>query len=494
MRKIRLIYLVTTLGAIDAQVEVAVHRGANRHAPENTLQAGKIAVVLDGDYLEIDVRENVEGIFFNFHDKTLDRTTDGSGAFFERTVSEIEDLDAGSWYRHGWKGTKVPTVEQIVKELKGEIKFYFDFKAGNLQKFVELIKDWGIAGDCFFNLKETDIPILDEEGLKFKVNVSNLGELMEAHTKWKPPIVEVRAQHLSKRLVDAAHDRGIKVMAYVPGDQVEAYKHCLRFDIDMINLDNPDLFKSLEDSNAMENTMWVAHRGGVVSDSITEYNPEGIQMLSDRNYYGAEVDIWETADGELIVHHNKNLKDVFGVDLNVASATLAELRSHVSLLGGYHLMTLSEYLNLLPEDFVIMADIKTNGRDRSAQFYANLKADISARHDFENCLFIDDEAREPYWGEARFGVRIKELPELYEQWRNGEDVACHFFLFDHGNRLSAEAVRLAQLMSLEVVPSVNTFHYRMENPILSGLRDIANLKKLGVRVFQIDSVYDSFLD
>ncbi len=137
-----------------------------------------------------------------------------------------------------------------------------------------------------------------------------------------------------------------------------------------------------------------------------------------------------------------------------------------------------------------MPDIKVPESERNDNFYALLQNSIEKRHDLQQCVFIDQGARKVYWNKARFSVRVAELPDIHEKWRAGEEVASHYFLFDHGNRLHPEAVRLAQAMSLEIIPSVNTFHYDRENPKLSGLRDIEHLRKLGVRIFQIDSVYD----
>ncbi|MBX2815832.1 MAG: hypothetical protein KTR24_07535 [Saprospiraceae bacterium] len=471
-----------------SQIEVAVHRGANRHAPENTWAAAYLAIEHGGDYLEIDVRENEEGIFYDFHDSSLDRTTGSTGSFATLTHSQIEKLDVGAWYRHEFTGARVPRVDSLVQQLKGKIKFYFDFKSGDIERFFDLVDAWGISDQCFFNQPDALIPIVAKSGLPYKVNVSNTEELKKAKARWNPPIVEVRTHDLTKDLIDSAHAMGTKVMAYVPGDQITLWRKCLEFDIDMINLDCPQRFREME-AGRTSLPQWIAHRGGVVSDTVPEYSLASIEMCTTRGYHGVEFDLWQSMDGELFVHHDETLQRYFGKVDKVNELTSEELRVLKGQHGAY-VPTLGQYLAALPQDMDLMVDIKVPPEDRSDQFYATLRSSIEERHDLRRCLFIDQEARRHYWKLARFGVRIHELQDVYAEWQKGEDIACHYFLFDHGNRLNAESVRLAQHMSMEVIPSVNVFHYRQENALFGGRRDIQVLRELGVTTFQIDSTYD----
>ncbi|GAA5222083.1 glycerophosphodiester phosphodiesterase family protein [Membranihabitans marinus] len=484
-----LLFLLILTEAVQSQdIEVAVHRGGNRWAPENTLPAAHFAASLGGDYLEIDVRQNKEGIFFNFHDDTVDRTTDGSGDFYSKTYDEIKALDAGSWFRHSFAGIQVPTVKEVVDELKGKIKFYFDFKYGDIEEFIELIREWGVAEDCFFTLQPKDLAVVHRAGLDFKVNVSTVEELIAAHDQWNLSLVEVRAHDLSDELLLAAHQRNVKVMVYVPGDQYTLYRHCLQYDIDRINLDNPDVFRYMEKNDGKyPEPQYIMHRGGIVNHQWTEYHPHGIQAAIDRQVGGLEFDIRETNDGHLVVHHDASLKKIFGVDKWLADLSLKELKELTSIKGNYNILTLDEYLSLLPSDILLMPDLKAEYRDR--EFYEKLQTALEKRHSLSNCVFIKDEARDYFWGKARFKVLTDEIPRLYEEWRAGKDVACHYFLFDNGNRPSIPSIRLAQKMSMDIITPVNTFHYKNENVELSGKRDIHFGQSLGIRWFQVDGVF-----
>ena len=68
------------------------HRGGAAHAPENSWTAFEHAVKLGYTYLETDARATGDGKLMAFHDRTLDRVTDGSGPIGSRTYREVSAL------------------------------------------------------------------------------------------------------------------------------------------------------------------------------------------------------------------------------------------------------------------------------------------------------------------------------------------------------------------------------------------------------------------
>ena len=96
---------------------IAAHRGDRAQAPENTLPAYEAAVTSGSDFLETDLQLTADGYAVLMHDRTVDRTTDGSGAVADLTLAQIRALDAGSWYDPSFAGTGVPTFADFLDVL-----------------------------------------------------------------------------------------------------------------------------------------------------------------------------------------------------------------------------------------------------------------------------------------------------------------------------------------------------------------------------------------
>src|SRR3989441_7724182 len=89
-------------------------RGASGTCPENTLIAFARAAALGAHMIELDVQLTRDGQVIVMHDWTLERTTDGAGAVRERSLAEIRRLDAGAWFGSAFRGTRVPTLAEVL--------------------------------------------------------------------------------------------------------------------------------------------------------------------------------------------------------------------------------------------------------------------------------------------------------------------------------------------------------------------------------------------
>lgn len=95
------------------------HRGFSAVAPENTLAAIRAAVKAGATGCEFDVYRSKDGTVVLMHDKTVDRTTDGSGPVTELSLKQLRGLDAGSWKDKKFAGESVPTLSEALQVLKG---------------------------------------------------------------------------------------------------------------------------------------------------------------------------------------------------------------------------------------------------------------------------------------------------------------------------------------------------------------------------------------
>ena len=114
---------------------VVAHRGANTAAPENTLEAFRLAVEAGADAIELDVHLTADGELAVMHDETLDRTTDRSGSIATLTMKEIRAADAGHQFPGDegsfpfrGKGLSVPTFAEVLDWLPDGIGLVVEVK------------------------------------------------------------------------------------------------------------------------------------------------------------------------------------------------------------------------------------------------------------------------------------------------------------------------------------------------------------------------------
>lgn len=118
------------------------HRGYSAVAPENTLPALAAGVLAGATFIEFDVRTSADGVPVVIHDRTVDRTTDGTGEVGELTRAEIVGLDAGSWFSPAYAGIGVPLLTEVLDLLEpaaGRVELLLEIKSPATVGQVELI-------------------------------------------------------------------------------------------------------------------------------------------------------------------------------------------------------------------------------------------------------------------------------------------------------------------------------------------------------------------
>lgn len=227
-------------------IEVVVHRGANFLAPENTLPSARAALKYGAEWIELDVRKSKDGVLYNLHDETLDRTTDGHGTIHLVTSSEIERLDAGSWFGPAFRGLKVPRIETMLDSLKGKANVFFDVKKGTpVADLVKLVRAKGFEKNSFFWFADAKmvpefVKLAPE--MKIKVNASDIEGIKKWQAVCRPSYVEIEPENITKNLVNYCHKNGILVMAAIQNGNEEAYKKAIQAQPDLVNIDQPELW------------------------------------------------------------------------------------------------------------------------------------------------------------------------------------------------------------------------------------------------------------
>jgi glycerophosphoryl diester phosphodiesterase len=142
--------LVTSEVGVKKNILICAHRGDWRNAPENSIQAIKLASQMGVDMVEIDVRTTKDDVLVLMHDETIDRTTSGKGRVSELDYSALQDLQLknaiGTWTKN-----KIPKLEEALRFSKDKIDLNIDLKdQSQLQRVLKMVEELGMLDQVLF--------------------------------------------------------------------------------------------------------------------------------------------------------------------------------------------------------------------------------------------------------------------------------------------------------------------------------------------------------
>lgn len=236
----------------------------------------------------------------------------------------------------------------------------------------------------------------------------------------------------------------------------------------------------------------IAHRGGICENIYEEYDPRSIKAAIDSGYWMLEIDVRYTKDSILIVNHHDSLGVTYRLNNHISKMTYNELQKIRSVKGDYAPMSFEDVLQLMKKSNTkIMVDLKP---EQPIEWFNKKVNEMLKKYGMLNeSVFLRNDVIDMYDG-GKFGFRMTELPKIQKMIFEGQDVSKKYYLFDHGNRINAEAARWCQKNNIMVCASVNFGHYSLEDPTIGSKRDIEHLIQCGVTVFQIDSDFDDFFN
>jgi glycerophosphoryl diester phosphodiesterase len=246
------------------------HRGASARAPENTLEAFRLAVEAGAGGLELDVRMTRDGEVVVIHDATVDRVTDGSGAVAGMTLDEVRRLDAGDSFSsdgsrtfpYRGRGVRIPTLAEVYEEfpdtcVNADIK---EAQPEAEEAVLSVIQDADAEGRTL--VASTEHAVLRRFRKVSEGRVSTgasrreiaafyaLSRLhLEALVSPLYQALQVPVEHrgiklATPRFVRAAHSRGARVDVWTINDAAEM-RRLLDLGVDVIMTDRPELLESL---------------------------------------------------------------------------------------------------------------------------------------------------------------------------------------------------------------------------------------------------------
>ncbi|NVK22804.1 MAG: glycerophosphodiester phosphodiesterase [Kangiellaceae bacterium] len=199
-------------------MDIFAHRGASGLYPENTLLAFAKALEIGCEGLEFDVRlcgKDDHKQLVVFHDKKLDRCTDGKGKLKDCSFDYVRSLDAG-------EGQIIPTLDEVCKLVSTKALINIELKGKNT---AEPVMDYLLSQQNIIPLQQFIISSFRYKELKKIRKISSqikIGVLVKKNYKKgfkqakklsaysiHPYLKTVKQKHIIK-----AHKKGLKALVY----------------------------------------------------------------------------------------------------------------------------------------------------------------------------------------------------------------------------------------------------------------------------------------
>ncbi len=243
MRKLILILGVLFMSCNSSSNFLVIgHRGAMGYETENTIASIEKAIELGVSMIEIDVLRIKSGEIMVFHDKRVDRLTNGAGEIEDYFMSDVLALNLVG-------GHKIPTLQKVLKVVDGRVKINIELKgkrtASKVDQIIRVYErregyplsnyvissfDWEEL-DAFRALnQEVDIAVLtDADPLQA---ISKAKEL-------KAVAINPYYKSINAEIVEQIHDAGFKVYTYTVNGEADIAS-VKEMGVDGIFCDYPD--------------------------------------------------------------------------------------------------------------------------------------------------------------------------------------------------------------------------------------------------------------
>ncbi len=202
-------------------MEVTAHRGASAFFPENTMAAFQGALDFSADWIELDVQQSKDKQVFVMHDRSFFRTTGVRKMSWELDYSEIEQLDAGSFFSQKYAGERIPLLEEVIDFAKeNNIRLNIELKPGSQdvdieKRVVDIIVEKEFQDQCVVTSQVYEclqkVKSYNEEILTVYVTSFAYGNVIHLSAA---DAFSVEASSITPGMVSRIHNAGKQIYAW----------------------------------------------------------------------------------------------------------------------------------------------------------------------------------------------------------------------------------------------------------------------------------------
>ena len=147
---------------------VIAHRGYSEKFPENTLRAFEEALNLGAPAIELDVHLTKDNELVVTHDFIFGRTVKSKGNVLDYSLSELCQMDAGSWKKKEFESEKIPSLATVLKLINSQCLLNIELKKETLtdQNAYEKMTQKLLSNLAAYDLKNVLFSSFDPHALK----------------------------------------------------------------------------------------------------------------------------------------------------------------------------------------------------------------------------------------------------------------------------------------------------------------------------------------
>jgi glycerophosphoryl diester phosphodiesterase len=205
--------------------------------------------------IEFDIQLSADRHIVVIHDKTVDRTTNGTGRVAEKSFAELRQLDAGAWFAPNFAGTRIPTLREVLSTISDSIQLNIELKHFDLesnffeQDVAAIVTEFDLLHRAIFaarhpksitRLKELipgiDCVLLQKERTE--------DEYVEALLRLNLKVAQIRRRSMNQAFINRLHEHKILINLFY-ADEAEEMRNFISMGIDGILTNYPDRLRKV---------------------------------------------------------------------------------------------------------------------------------------------------------------------------------------------------------------------------------------------------------
>lgn len=237
------------------KVEIWAHRGASAYAPENTLDAFRLAIEMGADGIELDVQLTKDDEIVVIHDETLQRVSNGTGYVRDYTLEELRVLNFNKTHPE-YEKADIPTLREVLQLLQDtDLKLNIELKTGvffypNIeQKVVDMVVEYGMQDRVWYS-SFNHYSVKEVKRLQPRARVGllygdGIYEPAEYAARFGAEAIHPHIVNLEyPDVLERCREKGIKVHAWT-ANTYQDMARCIRYGVDALITNYPDKAKLL---------------------------------------------------------------------------------------------------------------------------------------------------------------------------------------------------------------------------------------------------------